>query len=175
MELVCCNACLYRSGYNAVSVSSTLGCHIHQGFSGSDGGGRHGCEGCGNDGCGCLTSRTKTLKGGTGFVGFFGCTIDFLTELVGCFTCIFHTLAGVFDGIVIAFQLTFHTVEGGFCIVKLYLPRLGTLIVFTKGVGSVFEGGTENLYFLLLGINLPAKHLVSGGESFDRLIVLVEL
>ena len=117
LELIGCDACLRCGGENTVSVSSTLGCHIHKGFSGSHGGSGNGSEGSGYNGCGCLTSRTKPLEGGTGFIGFLGCIVDFLTKLIGCFACILHTLAGVFDGIVIALKLTFHTVEGSFSII----------------------------------------------------------
>ena len=175
LELISSDTGLCSGGENIVSISRTLGCHINKSFSGSHSGSGYSSEGCSNNGGGRFASRTKTLEGGTGFVGFFCCAVYLFAELVGSLARIIHTLAGVFNGGVVAFQLTLHTIEGSFCVIKLYLPSLGAFIVFTEGIGGVLKGGTENLDFLLLSLDLFSEDIISGGECFDRFIILVEL
>lgn len=73
------------------------------------------------------------------------------------------------------FQFSLHAVESGFCIIKLNLPVLRPLIVFSKGRSGVFQSGTERLDFLLLGLNLLVQDGVSGGQSLHRVVIFIKL
>ena len=58
---------------------------------------------------------------------------------------------------------------------EMAIGEIVWLIIFSKRLGCVLQGGTEYFNFAFLGINLLSEDFVSSGECFDRRIVPVEL
>ena len=78
------------------------------------------------------------------------------------------------QGVVIRFEFALETVELSACVVELDLPILRPRIVLTKARGGVFECGAQGLNLGFLGLDFFAQHLVTGGECFGGLVVLIE-
>ena len=86
-----------------------------------------------------------------------------------------RSLAAILDGFLVLVQLTVHIVEGGFGIVELNLPVLGTAVVLSKGGGGILQSLAKGFDFCCLLVDLFSQHLVPCGESLHGFVIFIEL
>ena len=137
-------------------------CHIPQLFS------------CGNAGCSdcCRSSpesRADFLCGIPEFAQFpvsvlagIGGFLDGVGEVLCFISGFVKAFVSLFKGGVVGTKFTLHAVQSRLRVVQLYLPALCAAVVLSKGLGGIFEGGTEGFDFLFLCVDFLIQNLAPG-------------
>ncbi len=118
---------------------------------------------------------TQLLKLAPGIIALLSGVLNLVTEVIGLLFRIVELSGGSVQGIIVLLKLPLHVIEGGFRVVKLNLPCLGTAVILAKGSGSVLQRFFQRFNFLLLGFDFFIQDRIPCGQSLHGLVIFIKL